>query len=172
MQKINLIWQEEMQPIQLNLLFVIKNRFHMLLKCLFISFFFFQFTLIQAQFHPHLEINDLCVAINGDQVQYIPETLIRLENGSHNEVRLYEQKNLVFGMVFDLKENRKRIKIVQRTFVENVLGKRFYSRKNVMTIYKDLSYEDLVCGQTREHLTYDPVLQKRIFASFNYHLIY
>jgi hypothetical protein len=119
-----------------------------------------------------LALNHFCVALNGKEVNYIPESILELSKGNRHEIKLFENEGLIYGVVLEFRKRGNKARLIKRSFVETVNGKRRYSRKSTITSHIDPSQAVVFSGRSSGHLTYDPVHQKNIFTSYNFHLNY
>jgi hypothetical protein len=125
-----------------------------------------------AQQSPKMEINNLSIALNGKDTKFIPELTLNLEGENQFDFTLFEENGLSIGVFIELRKQGRRLRFDQRTYVETPDGKRKFSSRNKHTDFHQTNESLKFSGRMSEHITYDPVLLKRIFASFNYTIHY
>lgn len=125
-----------------------------------------------AQQLPVMEINNLSIALNGKDTQFIPELTLCLHGENQFDFTLFEENGISVGVFIELRRQGRRIRLDQRTYVETPDGKRNFSNRYKHTDFKKNNEPFKFSGRLSEHITYDPVLLKRIFASFNYTIHY
>ncbi len=125
-----------------------------------------------AQQLPKMEINNLSIALNGKDTQFIPELTLCLDGKNQFDFKLYEENGLSVGVFIELRRHGRRLRLDQRTYVETPDGKRKFSNRYKHADFMNTNESLKFSGRLSEHIIYDPVLLKRIFASFNYTIHY
>jgi len=125
-----------------------------------------------AQQLPKMEINNLSIALNGKDTQFIPELTLCLDGENQFDFKLYEENGLSVGVFIELRRHGRRLRLDQRTYVETPDGKRKFSNRYKHADFMNTNESLKFSGRLSEHIIYDPVLLKRIFASFNYTIHY
>jgi hypothetical protein len=125
-----------------------------------------------AQQLPKIEINNLSIALNGKDTEFIPELTLSLDGENQFDFTLFEENGLSVGVFIELHKQGRRLRLDQRTYVETPDGKRKFSNRYKHTDFQKTNESLEFSGRLSEHITYDPVLLKRIFASFNYTIHY
>jgi hypothetical protein len=127
---------------------------------------------VLAQQPKLIEISNLSIAMNGREVAFMPELTFTLEGDNTHDIKLFHHDGLSVGVLFEWRKQGQRLRLDQRTYVETSDGRRRFSSRNRLFNEADASYAGRLSGRSLEHITYDPVLIKRIFASFNFTLHY
>ncbi len=130
------------------------------------------FSSAMAQQPQKIEISNLSIALNGREVKFVPEMTIHLEGKSLEDIRLYHDNGITVGVLLEMRQQGRRLRLDQRTYVETADGRRRFSARNRLFEDSLVAGNGLFSGRSLEHITYDPVLLKRIFASFNFTLHY
>jgi hypothetical protein len=137
-----------------------------------VFFFFLLIPFVSTLAQGQLAMNHFCVALNGKQVNYIDESTLELSQGNRHDIKLFINDGLIYGIVLEFRKRGNKARLIKHGYVETADGKRRYSRRNTITTEIIPSQTIVFSGRSSGHLTYDPVLQKNIFTSYNYQLNY